>query len=299
MGGSLIGDLAREQTRFASRRLGEQAALWLLGTWAACFAPLPMLRWCGVAVLGLVYARNLEFAHACIHGTFLRGARANRIAGIVLSLPMLVSFCRWRREHAEHHRDVEKEGFRYDYPCLHGARELLLHAFMVRHFADAVLRIVAAPVASGASPSERRDYLLAGALAVAAIVAAVLTHGKAAFVWPVPLAVAALVHTHIELPEHLGLERSDRPGRAWIVAASPFCRWLAVNNCFHAVHHLDPGIPLHRLPATFESLERTVPFAVTSYARFYRALYADVFSRDAGFPRVARLHSPSPSRSRD
>ena len=238
------------------RGLFEQSAGFVTGIALVSSGKTPAVI-AGVFLLGAVYARNLEFAHQCLHNTAFGSRRANRIIGTILSLPMLVSFTEWRREHMQHHRDVRREGFRYELDRLTTKRELLLHIFMVRHFLSNG-RIVAAAGLAGAL-----GLLLRSPLPVLLVLA--------------PLPVAALVHTHIELPEHLDCERSSRDAlrNSRVMRAGPLVTWFVHFNNYHAVHHWKAGVPNRKLPVAY----RTAPvaFAKSSYAAFYRSFYRRFF----------------------
>ncbi len=248
-----------------TRRLAEQGAIWLAG-YALVISATPAAL-AGVALLGLVYARNLEFMHECLHATALPRPRANALFGTLLGIPMLVSFTRWRREHMQHHRDVRIEGFRYAYDRLTTWPEYALHALMLRHFADAAVCI---------ARGDRRYRAVTVALALVACVAAALHSWLPIVLWIAPLPLAAIVHTHIELPEHLGLDAiaSNDPLRnSRVLPAGAFVTWLVNANNYHAIHHVAPRLPIASLRGAFTALE---PGSVEtcSYGAFYRAFFA-------------------------
>ena len=257
-----------QEARF-TLRLGEQAVLWSIG--CALFVRGNLWeRVLGVVLIGVVYARNLEFVHECLHATALKRPRANGIVGTLLALPMLVSFARWRREHMAHHRDVRIEGFRYEYERLKNVREYAMHALMVRHFADA-----AACVLRG----DRRYYPVIVALGAVAGTAVVLHSGLPLLLWFAPLPVAAVVHTHIELPEHFGLPEiagADPLRNSRITPAGPIVTWFVNGNNYHAIHHRYPRLPARLLPAAYRALPAD-SIEVTSYAAFFRGFYRSLF----------------------
>ncbi len=179
---------------------------------------------------------------------------------------MLVEFPLWRREHAEHHADVRSEGFRYDYARLTGKRELLVHIFMLRHFARALMRL----------PHNSAMLAYPGLTIALSFVA----HSPAWFwLWLLPLAISAVVHTHIELPEHLGTDESgnDAFANAWIVRASRFATWFVNANNYHALHHHDPRLPQQSL-STAAVTHRTRERYVTTYMDFFRKFYAGILA---------------------
>ena len=252
--------------------------MWLAGVLLIVHGALPSTL-LGVAILAIVYARNLEFVHACIHVRFVGRGRLNRTIGVLLSIPMMVSFSRWRREHAQHHRDIRKEGFRYEYDRLTTVPELFLHVFMLRHFVDAGIQILRAPFASFRSDElkyARRDYILIGCYVLA--IAFATAYSKNAipimlFVAPLPL--AAIVHTHIELPEHFGCQVADEDAfkNSRIMQCGSFITWFVYFNNYHAIHHWDARIPNERLPALFSELAESRGVSTERYGAFFAGFY--------------------------
>ena len=263
------------------RYLGEQLAIWLVGCLFVLHGGIPATL-LGIVLLAAVYARNLEFVHVCIHARFVESGRANRWIGTLLALPMLVSFSRWRREHAQHHHDVRREGFRYEYARLTTPAELFLHLFMIRHFIDAVACLARAPFRSSRSASTarvRREYLLIGGYLLAVGIAALIAKSSIPLLlFIAPLPAAAFVHTHIELPEHFGCqgESEDAFKNSRIVTCSPLVTWFVHYNNYHALHHWDARIPNEGLPDAFAALGDSQEIATERYgaffARFYRTL---------------------------
>lgn len=234
------------------RGLFEQCAGFALGAALVCIGKTPAIL-AGVLLLGIVYARNLEFVHQCLHNTACNSRGANRVMGTLLALPMLVSFDQWRAEHMQHHRDVRREGFRYELDRLTTKRELFLHLFMVRHFLSngRIVWPIAAAAACCAAFHSAAPWLLLVA----------------------PLPIAALVHTHIELPEHLGCERSSREAAAnsRVMRAGAFATWFVHYNNYHAVHHWRAGVPNRELPALYRSARGR--FIEMTYPAFFRSFY--------------------------
>lgn len=240
--------------RFTMRML-EQAVIWLLGA-LVLWTPTTFV---GIALIGIVYARNLEFAHECLHATALPRPRHNAIAGTLLCLPMLVSFTSWRREHMRHHADVRIEGFHYEYPRLTTWTEYAIHALMLRHFRSAGVSLAALVLAT-------------------TTVAAILHSWVPVLLFLAPLPIAAIVHTHVELPEHFGLEAigsRDPLENSRVIPANRFVTWFVNANNYHAIHHWKPSLPISRLRATYETM---TPPHVSSYRAFYRAFYAGLFT---------------------
>ena len=260
------------------RYLGEQLAIWSVGCLFVLHGGIPATL-LGIVLLAAVYARNLEFVHVCIHARFVGGGRGNRWIGTLLALPMLVSFSRWRREHAQHHRDVRREGFRYEYARLTTPTELFLHLFMIRHFIDAAACLARAPLRSSWSASAarvRREYLLIGGYVLVVGISALIAKSSIPLLlFIAPLPAAAILHTHIELPEHFGCqgESEDAFKNSRIVTCSGLVTWFVHYNNYHALHHWDARIPNERLPDALAALGDSQEIATERYGTFFARFY--------------------------
>jgi fatty acid desaturase len=261
--------------------MAEQAFLWIAGALLILSGHTPATI-AGVFLLGVVFARNLEFVHETLHGNALRSSLGNRLAGTLLAMPMLVSFERWRYEHARHHHDVRNEGFRYEYERLDTYPELFMHLFMVRHFADALRNISSSLFQTPAifphriAVRVRGDYALLLATLAAVVAVTIVTRSAVpVLLWLAPLPVAALVHTHIELPEHLGRERdhNDAFSNSRIVLAGRFATWFVNANNYHAVHHWNARIANEQLGAACSLIAQEAPLATSTYGAFFREFY--------------------------
>lgn len=244
--------------------MAEQAVLWCAGC-ALVVITKPAAP-AGFFVLGLVYARNLEFVHECLHATALPRPRANAIAGTLLAIPMLVSFRQWRREHMRHHRDVRIEGFNYKYERLTNLFEYVAHSLMLRHFTESIARITR-------GDREYRGVLIA--LVAVALACLALHSFVPALLWIAPLPFAAIIHAHIELPEHFGLPQiasSDPLRNSRVIPAGRFVTWLVNANNYHAIHHWQPRLPIRELASSYAALP-AASVITTTYARFYRDFF--------------------------
>jgi fatty acid desaturase len=273
--------------RFSLRTI-EQGALWATGCALVVLAHSAIGIMTGVILLAVVYARSLEFVHECLHATALPRASYNMLAGELLAAPMLVSFSRWRREHMQHHRDVRIEGFRYEYARLDNVLEYVVHSLMLRHVAESL----------GAIARLDPRYRTVTFFVLAVIVTAMASRSwLPVLLWLMPFPFAAIVHTHIELPEHFGLAYGGDPLRnSRVIPANRFVTWFVNGNNYHAIHHWKPSLRIDRLRAAYISLP-TGSVATSTYRAFYRDFYALLLRRDA--TGVSSRRSPSRARLPD
>jgi fatty acid desaturase len=250
-------------------------ALWLPGPlWV-----LPAL------LLGLLYAHAVELQHQCLHNTAYRSKRWNRLVGVVLGLPSFVSFSDYQNSHLKHHRllgtPADKEFFNYSYQRLTSLRALVPHLWMVQHY-----RGIAADIfnslrgrlvrADEASPSMARrirtEYQIMG-LCLIVMAAATAVYATALFlkVWLIPFLVAVPTHALIELPEHMGCDRSlpNVLVNTRTMKANRLFVWFVNGNNYHVEHHWLPAVPNDKFPELHRHVASRSVYLDTSYWSFY------------------------------
>jgi fatty acid desaturase len=241
-----------------------------------------------------MFAHMLELQHETLHGTAFRGRRRNVIAGIVLGLPLLVSFSAYQVSHLRHHRDLgtpDNQEF-FDYGDQYGAEEgsrlrtaglWIYRLSLVAHYKQ-FLRTLGR-VLTGRAPADespltqrriRRDYLVITGVLAASVLLSVLTGSFGIlWAWLVPMAVVGMpAHALIELPEHFrcDTETQDVLENSRTITSNFFMAWLANTNNFHVEHHLMPNLPFRRLSGLHRDVAPSARFFQPSYYAFFRAL---------------------------
>jgi fatty acid desaturase len=248
---------ARDHRAFEAR-----LALLAAGVVAGEYVAFGSHRWwvmlTAATLLGMCIAHGVELAHQALHGTGLRGRRANRLAGVALCTPMLVNYSEYQRTHLRHHRTLgtpeDTEFFNYFRGDGRAAPlSVLRSTFNVERWAGAVCTSLRDSLRPSVGAHERRRRIDSAVLAVylVAFVGLVAT-GHAVTVlwaWLVPLAVAEPVHFLIELPEHLGCDGDDKDvfQNTRSIRSGPMAAWFTNGNNFHVEHHQAMGVPMHRL----------------------------------------------------
>jgi fatty acid desaturase len=236
----------------------------------------------GQVLLGLMFAHAVELQHQCLHNTAFRGKRSNRISGIALGLPMLVSFSDYQAHHLEHHRLLgtprNKEFFNYGYQALTSLWALIPHLLMLRHYRD-VLTNIAKAVAGRTDPigparvrsRVRNEHLLMFAFLLSLLALSVCFPALVVRLWLVPLLVAVPTHALIELPEHWNCEpTNDVFKNTRTIKAGRFAVWFTNGNNYHVEHHLLAGVPNDKLP----ELHREIASHITHLDRSYRTFFS-------------------------
>lgn len=260
-------------------------AVWALGTTVLAGLWLPL----GIAVTGLAIAQFSSVQHEVLHGHPFRNRRANE-ALVFPALALCVPYGRFRDTHLAHHNDpvltdpYDDPESNYQDPAV-WARLPRWQQAVLNANNTLLGRIVLGPVVGNliwmarearliraGAPGVLRDWLLnfAGLLPVlgwlvwagfpvwAYLLAAWLGHG------------VLKIRTYLEHRAH-----ESAPARTVIVEDRGPLALLFLNNNFHVVHHMHPGVPWYRLPALYarnraQYLDRNEGYRYASYAEVFR-----------------------------
>ena len=271
------------------------AALVGLGISAIHHATIPAML-IGWLVLGSMYAHAVELQHQCLHGTAFRSRRLNDVIGVVLGIPMLISYSEYQDTHLRHHRLVgttaDKESFDYDYASLKGSLSLVAHLLMIRHYvrkARILLRALQGRAVTPLHVQIRREHRLM--LLVLAIMCGISIAVKAPLIltyWVLPLfLVAAPLHVLIELPEHVGcqVDTEDVFRNTRTIRAGAFARWFTNGNNYHVEHHWRAGYQVEHWGKVHQVLQGHIVFLEDSYFTFFRRFVHAL--------RTARVNDPT------
>lgn len=245
----------------------------------------------GIVVLGLWQAHAVELQHQVLHGLGYRNARFNHLVGVLLGLPMLVSYSGYRASHLRHHRLLgtpdNKEFF--DYGDQYGGKPLtisqvLLRLLMLTHyvnFARSVLTALRNQPFEGESKATsdrmRHEYLLMlAAIGGLLLLGLALNEWRPFLIWAGSFAlVATPVHALIEMPEHYlcDMTTTDVFANTRSIKSNLFLTWFTNGNNFHVEHHLAPGAPMEALPDLFEQNTGKHLYLETTYRDFFRRVW--------------------------
>lgn len=272
-------------------------ALWVLLTAIGAVTVLQPEWWCrvaGVVLIGCMLAHAAELQHETLHNLAYRSRRANSMTGIILGLPMLISFAAYKAVHMRHHRDLGTPMNRefFDYGDQYGLKERskfgtfvdwAVRFTMVHHyalFAANLGRSLVGREFSGESVRVsrhiRRDHYLAFVLLLALSgVSWWLDSAVIVWVWLLPLVlVAGPVHALIELPEHYGCETLNRDpfANTRTIRSNRILTWFTNSNNFHVEHHLMPNLPLERLPDLHSEVRDRIRYFNCGYLEYFGKL---------------------------
>ncbi|MET9929870.1 MULTISPECIES: fatty acid desaturase [unclassified Streptomyces] len=250
----------------------------------------------GILLLGILYTHMVELQHQCLHHSAFLKVGLHRMVGVVLGLPMFVSYSHYRIRHLQHHRflgtDQDTEFFGFD------TRQPLTPAVMLRGLFDyRRLGTVAAESCRSwrgtwqydngqVSERIRRDsmteYRAMAVLAGIAVAVAAAGHGVLVLeLWVAPLLlVATPMHFLVELPEHIRCENdtTDVLRNTRSISGSWFSTWLTNGNNLHVEHHAAMTVPINRLRERHDEVKEFAKFVDHSYWTFYRAVIREVLA---------------------
>lgn len=238
----------------------------------------------GVFIEGLLFAHMLELVHSCIHGTAFGSQRVDRIAGVLLGLPMLVSFSDYRDNHLEHHRTLgfteKKDFFGYEFDGMTTWLSFAKHLLMIGHYVNAAKNMVRAASPSGWRTippdrvNSRVEHLFMVLWLLVPSVSLLLGHTEPMLIMVVPLLVAVPCHVLIELPEHWHCRPVDNPlTHTRSISANRVAVWFTNGNNYHFEHHLCPWLPNNALRDVQQQLHKHVVHYHPSYFDFYSHVF--------------------------
>lgn len=236
-------------------------------------------------VLGLAYAHAVELQHQCLHNTAYRNKRWNRFVGVLLGIPLLVSFSDYQNSHLNHHRLLgtpeDREFFNYGYRHLTSLAALIPHLWMVNHYYDVTRYITRSSVgqlvrAESATPKMARkirfEYqLMAVFLLVMTAITIIWPSTLFLKLWLLPFLMGVPSHALIELPEHIGCNTGvpDVLGNTRTIRANGLLVWFMNGNNYHVEHHWLPGVPNDKFPVLHTYVSNQIQYLDTSYWAFY------------------------------
>jgi fatty acid desaturase len=244
----------------------------------------------GVFLEGLLFAHILELVHSCIHGTGIGVPAWDRVIGVALGLPMLVSYSDYRKNHLEHHRTLgktEKEDFfGYDFETLNSWPAFAVHLLMLGHYKSSFKNMWRAVTSwkwrdtYTSAASAHVEYLLMILWLAVPVIALAMGNTAVARVVLLPLIVAIPCHVLIELPEHWRCPPSaNMMENTRSISASRLATWFTNGNNYHLEHHLFAGLPNESLRAVHALVKKHAMQYEESYWQFYLRFARSLRSR--------------------
>ena len=273
------------------------------------FSAFLLIKIVGVVLIGVMFAHGVELQHQALHYNGFKSKKWNVLFGVIVGIPMLVSFSGYQDSHLKHHRllgtSENKEFFdygdQYGFNSFHGIWSWFLRLFMLKHYGNffkiaiqTVWGLLIRKDNEGVAKAICREHLWMLAFIVALSVVSIALHTWIiAWVWLAPLVlVAAPAHALIEMPEHYrcDLTSTNPLLNTRTIVSNAFMTWLTNGNNYHVEHHMMPGLSIDRLQDLHASIEPAIRYHHQTYREFYWAVLRNrlapriVDVRDADVP---------------
>ena len=259
------------------------------GILAAGSAPLTIVL--GIVILGVGFAHGVELCHQALHNTGFTHPRLNEIIGVVLGLPLLVSFYEYRISHLAHHKNVgtPEDTEYFDYGERHLTFRQLLSALSMRQhylrfFRNLVFFLTGRSIPGFRErhqPALRVFYITVIGFVMLLGIIGVLTGAgwRLILTWIAALVfVAGPVHALIELPEHYKCNSlsKDILQNTRTIKSGYLMTWLTNSNNFHVEHHMYPTVPLQNARKVHDIIYPKHKHYNRGYREFYFSLFRDM-----------------------
>lgn len=275
-----------------TRRAGLQSnarTIAVLGIYAGaslvCFALGSPIVWvAGWVIQALILAGAYSAMHEAAHNNLYGSRAANRIAGFLWGMSILINFSLYRAFHLQHHAFTRVEGdpepqaeFTSLWQYIVGM-PFVGFAYVGGLWSTSLLAVAGRAPWYARTEMRKRDIRLDGVLflvANLAVIGALVAWPMLVLkIWLVPLLITyASFVSMTALPEHYLCERDADVFHTTrsVVSNAPF-RFLYWNNNYHAAHHLYPGVPYQNVPA----LHRLVADRTIYLSPSYLSVHLDV-----------------------
>jgi fatty acid desaturase len=239
----------------------------------------------GVVLSAMAFAHGIELQHQALHSTGTGNRRLDRMLGLLLGLPLLISFHHYQDRHLHHHQHVgsedDSEFFQFSKEDNNQSWRLTANLLMLPHWVRVTQLIWA--TFTGASIGRvynnnnerliRNDYAVFG-VTVLATLALVTVFRPCDAMLMLAFPLAACIHTLVELPEHWGCAKSPSVFKnTRTVYAGTLATWFTNGNNFHVEHHLAPALRPEELRAFHERITSRIAYRNTSYFDLIKDIY--------------------------
>lgn len=246
---------------------------------------LPFPYYCIMQIiLGALVVHMKELQHEALHGVF-RTKVANRLLGMLLGAPMLVSYSDYQYHHMVHHKYTgtpdDTEYFTYSEEKSKSLTGFIYGLFMLDHYISIFKKMISIlfqdkgkGIPKGIRKKIKVEYALI-LLCIAVLIGSSFFSGKFFFlvlkVWIVPVFfISGPINFFIELPEHVFCNKSDNIfTNTRTIKSNKFMTWFVNGNNYHVEHHYTPHYPIPFLPRLHREIKEEIVHYDHSYLQFY------------------------------
>lgn len=241
----------------------------------------PTMEWARFLLwpfMGLMLAGCLAAAHDCLHNTHLGSRTANRVAGVLWCMPILMNATIYRYHHLAHHRFTSVPGDTEDGSVFSTVRAYVWsltgmsfhHHFLGLAWRAAFGRYPAYVQSERQRRAIAQDNAVLAAWITTALAATVAKPDAMIAAYWGPLAFYAPMVLFTGLPEHYGCDRGrDLRGNTRSMTTNVVVRFLLWNANYHAEHHAYPNVPACNLGQLHARIGLSFRHSGHSYVAFH------------------------------
>lgn len=255
-------------------------ALIAVGTLLVRFGSWPLIIM-GIVLNGMMFVHGVELQHQSLHNTGFSSRTWNRVAGTLLGIPMLVSYSAYQESHLWHHRFLgtkkDREFFDYQRSESLSFWGVVRYAFNYKRYPAVFRRLRNILTTREAFPKQQVNELSESLFIMCTLVALTsislyLSSSLILTAWILPLLlISEPLHNLVELPEHIGCERTSRDAlkNTRTIRSNWFITWFTNSNNFHVEHHRHPGVPMQLMPIVHQEISSEICFLNQTYREFF------------------------------
>ena len=214
---------------------------------------------------GIVLSHLYMPFHESTHCTAFESARLCHVVAWPLGLLIFMNADSFKWFHREHHEQTQVKGRDPELPGANGSLRNYLNkllggemAVALYHFGRSALLGESAEAPWVPQHARARVVLSTRCQCVAYVLICAMALQSSVVrwwvvnVWLLPLLVGQPALWGHFIPQHTATDHDeDARHTARVVLTHPAYEWLTWNMNYHAVHHMNPRIPFHKLPAAF------------------------------------------------
>lgn len=230
--------------------------IWLAGGLLVYYVPIWPVRIFGYIAIGAAIHAMAVLVHEASHLSMFRNALIDRVVGVLMGIPVFVSYTAYKVLHADHHKHTR--GYEDPDEFLNVSSSKLVQSilFYAWFFIGTPVYLVHVAIIGMVRGNWRSRFdimteyvFLAGIGAGAYILARRFERVDLVIhCWAIPMIVAMVFANVRSWAEHAMTVPGSALTRTRTVTSNKVVSFMMCNLNYHLEHHLCPGIPWYKLP---------------------------------------------------
>ena len=270
--------------RFGANILIQSVSLYVLSIGSS-----PFFCVTSIISLGLCMVNGVELVHECLHMTAFKNPFLNKMAGILLSAPIFISFTAYRKQHLWHHSKIgtpeDMEFFRHT-SLPRNRIAFLISIFKPNDLLQKIVNYYRANIKiifGGEQQKVKMDSAIEIAFSAAIVLALVLSSMCGNIQIPLFYLCSLFfvfnpVHHLVEFPEHAFCDTKAKSVtlNTRSITGSFISTWFTNYNNLHVEHHQYPSVKFYDLIPIHSKKKAALKYTNTSYLEFYSKFWRNL-----------------------